>query len=121
MNCQTTLLKDVSIKLTELRSDSRTSRKFPKELWDSVISLTNIYSIKEVCQHLKISPIYLKRKMNSTETQFQHLDFQELPNPAPKENYSNAVIIELSFPNGLKAKIQGPLSCCHSLYSLLKE
>jgi len=46
-------IEEIQAALEKLRSNSDARRKFPKQIWDSVIRLAQVYSIKEVCQRLK--------------------------------------------------------------------
>jgi|ERR1041384_607121 hypothetical protein len=119
MNHQPPILEEIHHTLTQLRTSK--THKFPQELWDSIIRLTEIYPVEHVCQYLKIQPAYLKRKICSKEVnQSQDLDFQEVTCPV-KSVYPDTIVIELSSHNGLRAKIQGPLSCLNCLSSLFKE
>jgi len=119
MNYQTATLEEIYSILKQLRNNG--ARKFPKELWDSIIRLTEIHPVEHVCQYLKIQPAYLKHKKCSKEaSRSQNLDFQEVALPIDRI-YSDTVVIELSSHGNLKAKIQGPLSCLNYLSSLFKE
>ena len=101
-------IEEIRATLDRLRQDPNTQRKFPRELWVSIIQLTKIYPIEEVCRRLQINPIYLKRKIH----QFKEpaLQFHEIVMPAVQSG-SDTVTIELKSADGLQAKIQGPFSC----------
>ena len=59
MKPQSDSLEEIHATLTSLRQEVTGRRKFPKELWNSIIRLTKIYSITEICQRLELSPAYL--------------------------------------------------------------
>jgi hypothetical protein len=104
-------LEKIYTALSVLRKESKTHR-YPKELWEEIILLTNTHSVETICKHLKINPSYLKRKLR--QLQAPPLDFQEISAPL-----SACVLIEISTPSGLTAKIQGPISCLSYLNALL--
>ena len=101
--------------LDRLRQDPNTRRRFPRELWDSIIQLTKIYSIEEVGRQLHINPVYLKRKIHQSKE--QELEFREISIQASPP-VSDMVTIELNSAAGLKARIQGPISCLNYLHKL---
>lgn len=113
MNPQSDILEEIHATLTSLRQEVTGRRKFPKELWNSIIRLTKIYSVAEVCRRLEINPAYLKRKIHQSQ-QSPSLDFQEISIQSPN---SDTVVIELDSNTGLRAKIQGPVSCLGYLQS----
>jgi transposase-like protein len=113
MNPQSDTIEEIHATLTRLRKDVTGRRKFPKELWNSIISLTKIYSVAEVCRRLEINPAYLKRKIHQLQ-ESPSLDFQEISIQSPN---SDTVLIELDSNSGLRAKIQGPVSCLCYLQS----
>ena len=119
MNTQIDVFEEIQATLTQLRQDPMTRRRFPKELWESIISLTQVYPIAKVCNRLNINPVYLKRKMHQSQKPIQ-LDFQEISQHI-KEVCPDTIVIELSSDSGLKARVQGPLSCLNCLQSLFKE
>jgi hypothetical protein len=94
-----------------LRQDPKTQRNFPRELWISIIQLTKIYPVEEVCHRLQINPIYLKRKIHPSKE--PALEFREIVMPAA-QSASDTMTIELRSPDGLQAKIQGPFFCSRS-------
>lgn len=115
MNAKFTTIEEIRSILDRLRQDPKTQRNFPKELWTSIIQLTKIYPLKEVCLRLQINPIYLKNKIHpSKEPAFE---FREIVMPAA-QSASDTVTIELRSVDGLQAKIQGPLSCLNYLNKL---
>ena len=118
MNLKIDTLEEIQATLEKLRSNSSSRRKFPQEVWDSIIRLTQIHSIKEICGCLNINPSYLKQKIPSTKNS-QALDFQEIS--CNSNNICSDVVIELFSTSGLRAKIQGPPSCLNLLQSLFKE
>jgi hypothetical protein len=108
-------IEDIRSTLDRLRQDPNTKRRFPRELWDSIIHLTKTYPIEEVCRRLDILPAYLKDKMHQFKEQV--LAFHEIPIPVPL-SFPDTITIELSTTTGLKAKIQGPPSCLNCLFKL---
>ena len=74
-------IEEIRTTLDRLRQDPQTRRRFPKELWDSIVQLTRSYSFNTICSQLDISPAYLKqkvRKVREEEVEFHELSF---PNP----------------------------------------
>lgn len=108
-------IEEIRSALDRLRQDPRTQRKFPQELWTSIIQQTKIYPIEEVCRRLQINSIYLKRKIHQSEG--ATLEFREIVMPAI-QSVSEIVTIELRSADGLQAKIQGPCSCLNYLSQL---
>lgn len=115
METKLAAFEDVRVALNQLRQHPNTKRKFPQQLWDSIIHLTKIYPLEEVCRQINISPVYLKRKIQQAKEktlEFREITFSaSLPPP-------NVVSIELCSCDGLKAMIQGPISCLDGLYKL---
>lgn len=107
-------IEEIRATLDQLRQDPNTQRKFPREIWISIIQLTKIYPIENVCLRLQINPIYLKRKIH----QFKEpaTQFREIVMPAAQ--LADTVTIELRSADGLQAKIQGPFSCLNYLSKL---
>jgi len=62
--------------LIPLRQNPLTRRKFPTNLWKSIIELTETYPLNEVCRELNLQPNYLKEKINEIRSPI--LDFQEV-------------------------------------------
>jgi len=112
MNTKTTSIEEIRSTLARLRQDPTTKRRFPSELWDTIIQLTKTYSIKEVCRQLEIDPVYLKRKIPPPKK--QDLEFREISPLLPPD----VITIELTTIAGLKAKIRGPVSCLNHLSKL---
>ena len=115
MEAKFTTIEEIRSTLDRLRQDPKTQRKFPAELWVSIIQLTKIYPLKEVCLRLRINPIYLKRKIHPSKE--PALEFREIVLPAA-QLASDTVTIELRAADGLQAKIQGPFSCLNYLSKL---
>lgn len=115
MEAKFTTIEEIRSTLDRLRQDPNTQRKFPRELWTSIIQLTKIYPVEEVCRRLQISPIYLKRKIHQSKEPV--LEFREIVLPAA-QSASDTVTIELRSADGLQAKIQGPSSCLKFLSQL---
>lgn len=111
-------IEEIQSTLDRLRQDPRTQRKFPQELWTSIIQQTKIYSVEEVCRRLQIHPVYLKRKIHQSKE--PTLEFREIVMPAI-QSVSDAVTIELRSADGLQAKIQGSFSCLNFLCQLFKR
>ena len=111
-------IEEIRSTLDQLRQDHNTRRKFPKELWTSIIQLTKIYSVEEVCRQLQINSVYLKHKIH----QFKEptLEFREIIMPVAQPA-SDTVTIELRSADGLQAKIQGPSSCLNCLSQLFRR
>ena len=108
-------IEEIHSTLDRLRQDPNTQRKFPRELWTSIIQLTKIYPIEEVCSRLQINPIYLKRKIHQSKA--PALEFREIVMPAV-QSASDTVTIELRSADGLQAKIQGHSFCLNYLSKL---
>ena len=111
-------IEEIRSTLDRLRQDPNTQRRFPRELWTSIIQLTTIYPVEEVCRQLQINPIYLKRKIHQSKE--PALEFREIVMPAAQST-SDTVTIELRSADGLQAKIQGPLSCLDYLSKLFRR
>ncbi len=111
-------IEEIRSILDRVRKDPNTQRKFPRELWTSIIELTKIYPFEEVCRQLQINPIYLKRKIHQSKEQL--LEFREIVMPVV-QSVSNTVTIELRSADGLQAKIQGPFSCLNYLSKLFRR
>jgi hypothetical protein len=111
-------VEEIRSTLDQLRQNPQTKRRFPKKLWDSIIQLTKNYSFDDICSQLDINPVYLKRKIcQATE---DGLEFHEVTFAGPVTS-NNEVKIELSSRSGLKAMIQGPISCLDCLHKLFGE
>ena len=119
MNSHVNSLEEIHATLELLRKESTSRQKFPKELWNAIIRLTQVHSIQEICKKLKFNPAYLKLKIRQSQ-ESSTIDFHEV-SPSLHGMHSDVITIELSLHPGLKAKIQGPLSCLSCLRSLFKE
>jgi hypothetical protein len=114
MNSNFDPYEQIRSSLSRLREDPKTQRKFPKEIWMSIIELTKTFPAGEVCRQLAIHPTYLKQKIR--EFQDSPVEFQEL---TLERSPADFICIELSTGSGLKAKIEGPLSalkCLHQVF-----
>ena len=111
-------IKEIRSSLDQLRQDPNTRRKFPKELWTSIIQLTKIYPVEELCRQLQINSVYLKRKIHQSKE--PTLEFREIVMPIA-QSASDTVTIELRAADGLQAKIQGPSSCLNCLSQLFRR
>lgn len=118
MNTQEDPFCEIEAALTQLRQQAKTSRRFPQELWDAIISLTQTHSIQVVSLRLNINAAYLKQKIRESH-EISPLDFREIS--APVQACSNTVSIELVSDFGVRAKIQGPSSCLGYLSSLFRR
>jgi hypothetical protein len=116
MDYQNISLEEISVILQNARQETTTRNKFPKQLWDSIILLTDIHPISEICNHLQIRPSYLRYKM-----QVHKADPVEFHEVALQDIHSNTIVIEINSNSGLRAKIQGPISCLNCLNQLFKE
>jgi hypothetical protein len=121
MNQQIETLEEIRDTLVHLRANPKSRRKFPVEIWKSIIQLTHTYSLEQVCQQLDIQPAYLKQKIKQLE-QFQknRVDFIEV-SPLFPITQADSVTIELTSSSGIKALIRGSTSCLNILSSLFKE
>jgi len=118
MNGKEDAFDEIETALTLLRQQTETKQRFPKEVWDSIIQLAQTHPIQEVSQRLNISPSYLKKKIKESH-KISSIDFNEITYPV--QACANLVCIELVSNFGLKAKIQGPLSCLNFLSSLFER
>jgi hypothetical protein len=118
MNTQKDPFYEIEAALTQLRQQTKTRRKFPQKLWGAIIRLTQTHSIQAVSLRLKIHPTYLKQKIKEFH-KISPLDFREIS--VPVEACSNTVSIELVSDFGVRAKIQGPLSCLNYLSPLFRR
>lgn len=105
-------IEEVRSLIEELHQGDKTRRRFPKEVWESIIQLTQTQSVEEVCKYLPIQPAYLRRKISQLRT--EPLEFREVtPQHPPGE-----VVIELQ-GYGVSAKILGPMGCLDYLCRLM--
>jgi len=118
MNTQEDSFHEIEAALAQLRQQTKKKRKFPQELWDAIISLTQTHSIQMVSLRLNINPSYLKQKIRKSHEISPH-DFREIS--APVQACSNTVSIELVSDFGVRAKIQGPSSCLNYLIPLFRR
>jgi len=118
MNPQLDTLEEIHATLIQLRQEARTQRRFPQKLWEAIIRLTQVHSIETICLHLNISPAYLKRKIRQTQ-ESPSINFQEISHSIQGAG-SDITVVELSSNSGLRARIQGPLSCLNCLHSLFR-
>jgi hypothetical protein len=51
MEAKFTTIEEIRSTLDRLRQDPKTQCNFPRELWTSIIQLTKIYPVEEVCRH----------------------------------------------------------------------
>ncbi len=112
-------LEEIQAFLTHLRSDTKSRRKFPKEVWESIIRLSKEYSVEEICEHLEIQPAYLKQKLRKFQESQSEVEFREVSCQSQSIHSCN-VTIELVANSGLRAKIQGSISCLNCLPSLFR-
>lgn len=119
MSDQPKTLKEIHATLKTLRENSSSRKRFPQQIWDAIIELTEVLPFQEVCQQLEIQPAYLKRKMQQSQNiPPDTINFQEVSYNTHSLNLSDAIVIELISHSGLRAKIQGPSSCLNFLSSL---
>lgn len=106
-------IEDIYTALVRLRQIPATKKRFPTEIWDAIVQLTQTHSHKELCQRLRLAPGLLKRKVQQrvTSMEFQEISLCNVP--------TETITIELIAKNGMRAKIQGPLSCMNCLQQLL--
>lgn len=112
-------IEEILATLTRLRENPNSRRHFPRELWNSIIQLTKSHTVKEISTRLQINPVYLKQKINQFKE--QTMEFREVFIQNSLTTSEN-VVVELSdVKSGLKAKIQGPISCLNFLQKLFGE
>ena len=115
MDNQTPSLKITQDKLRQARLEPSHRKKFPKQLWKDICSLSKEIPVDILSKELQLSPSFLKRKIQENYEpevpKFKEVFLE------PKE--SN-IVIEIS-RGGLKAKIEGPICCIDSLKSLFSE
>lgn len=80
-------------------------RCFPKTIWKRAVALTQQYSVGEVCQTIKVSSAYLKRKMSILAQSDSEITFVEVV--APKYDPSYNVRINFESSSGHKMMIDG--------------
>lgn len=113
MEIQSITIEEIRSTLGQLRQNPLTLRKFPKQLWNSIIELTKIHPLRDVCSQLDIDPMYLKRKISQTKE--TTLEFHQITLP---QNSNSPITIEISSPDGLRATVHGSMSCTEILYKL---
>ena len=59
MNVKDDPFHEIETILTQLRQQAKTRQRFPQEVWNTVIRLTQTHPIQEVSLRLNISPTYL--------------------------------------------------------------
>lgn len=118
MNNQPKTLEEIHAALKALRAGYGSRRRFPKQIWDSILELAQNYPHQKICHQLEINPAYLKRKIQKSENSSAILDFQEVFCEPQGRHLADAVVIELISKSGLKARIQGSSSCLSCLSSL---
>jgi hypothetical protein len=120
MNHQIETLEEIRETLVSLRANPNSRRKFPVEIWKSIVRLIHIYPFSQICQQLDIQPAYLKQKMKQFEEKKNDTDFIEVPPLFPIAQ-TELVTIELISSSGIKAFIRGSPACLNILSSLFKE
>jgi hypothetical protein len=115
METKFTSIEEIQSALDQLRQDPNTQRKFPQELWASIIQQTKIFPLEQVCRQLQINPTYLKQKIRQSKEQI--LEFREISIQIPPSS-SDMVTIELNSSIGMTARIQGLISCLSCLCKL---
>jgi hypothetical protein len=115
MDTQLITIEEIQSNLKQLRKNTKTQRRFPQKLWDSIIQLAKIYPLNDICHQLAIHPAYLKRKIQQSKE--NELEFRELTFSTPLSS-THVVTIQLSSNTGLNATIQGPISCLDCLHKL---
>lgn len=106
-------IEEVRAALILARQNPATKRKFLTETWDAVIQLAQTHSHQELCQRLQLDPALLKRKI---EQRRPSIEFHEL---SLQNISSERITIELISKKGMRAKIEGPLSCLNCLPQLM--
>lgn len=118
MNAHSKSLEEVQASLKTLRENPNFRNRFPKKIWNSIIALTKVHPLKELCRQLEIQPAYLKRKMQQSQyAPSDAIDFKEVFCGVQGTHLDN-VVIELMSDSGLRARIQGPSTCLNCLFSL---
>lgn len=79
MSDQPKTLKEIQSALKTLRENTSSRKRFPQQIWDVIIELTEVIPFQEVCQQLEIQPAYLKRKIQQSQNiPPDTIDFQEV-------------------------------------------
>ena len=84
-------IEEIQSTLDRLRQDPKTRRKFPRELWTSIIQQTKIYPVEEVCRRLQINPTYLKCKIHQSKQ--PALEFREIIMPVAQSASDTVTIV----------------------------
>ena len=115
MNSHTPSLTITRDKLRQARLEPAYRKRFPKQLWKDICSLSREIPVEILSKELQLSPSFLKRKIQENYTP-EVPKFKEVFLEPPETH----IVIEIS-RGELKAKIEGPLSCIDSLKSLFSE
>lgn len=114
MDMQLPSIEAIKNTLNHLRQDKKTKIRYPSWVWKAIIGLLESHSINELANQLEISPAYLRRKARQLQGP-ESICFQEI---ITDFNPIDTVVIELEDKLGLKAKIQGRISCLTCLEKL---
>ena len=110
------ILDELAATFAELRANN--CRSYPAKVWKRAISLTNQFSVEQVCRALSVPSAYFRKKMKDFGAVFEEgSDFVEIK--TKNAISTDLVTIELETPTGFKAKIQGSTFClCQVLNGL---
>jgi len=84
---------------------SGNKRWFPETIWKQAVALAQQSSVGKVCQAIKVSSVYLKRKMSILAQSDSEITFVELI--TPKHDRSHIVRINFESSSGHKMMIDG--------------
>jgi hypothetical protein len=110
------LLDQIRQTLTQLRQDPKTQRRFPRSIWESIVELSKTLPANVLCQELHISPDNLRTWMKRIQEP-ETLSFQEI---STRDMSPQPVIVEITTPSGLQARVQCHPSCLCLLYPILR-
>ena len=115
MDNHTPSLKITQDKLRQARLEPSHRKRFPKQLWKDIYSLSREIPVEILSKELQLNPSFLKRKIQENYEP-EDPEFKEVFLEPPETH----IVIEIS-RGELKARIEGPLCCIDSLKSLFSE
>jgi hypothetical protein len=112
----------INEELRELISQFNTVRKgssksYPDALWKKAISVAQKLPFLDVCHAIKVSPVYLRKKIAQLPSADKPMKFVELI--PPNNHATNGVTINIETPDGYKLMMQELPSS--SLVAVLSE
>lgn len=115
MNNHTPSLTITRDKLRQARLEPSHRKRFPKQLWKDICSLSREIPVEILSKELELNPGFLKKKIQESYKP-EVPKFKEVFLEPPERH----IVIEIS-RGDLKAKIEGPLCCIDSLKLLFSE